>query len=79
MFNRIAMSNNEMISLYLGNAVVPDYQNDWNALMEAANRLNEICRYESISFAPASYDIEIVFENVVETIKLLNKNERPNH
>ena len=67
---------NTLIAEFMGASKVPNYSECWNSLMEVANRLKLASTYYPISFTnyQLSFDIEVVFENCVDYVKLINGN-----
>lgn len=65
---------NTLIAQFMGVTVVPEYDRCWNSLMEVANRLQLASAYYPVSFTAnqLNFDIEIVFENCFDYVKLIN-------
>ena len=71
------MSTNDkkaVIAQYMGLSIVPEYDKDWNSLMDVANRLKLASTYYPVSFTAnqLNFDIEVVFENCFDYVKLIN-------
>jgi hypothetical protein len=63
-----------LIAQWMGVSVVPNYNECWNSLMEVVNRLKLASTYYPVSFTAnqLNFDIEIVFENCFDYVKLIN-------
>lgn len=66
---------NTLIAEFMGNPEVLEYDRCWSSLMPVANALRLASRHYSVSFNEnqLSFDIDVVFENCFDYIKLIHR------
>lgn len=65
---------NALIAEFMGDSKETKYSDCWNNLMSVANRLMLASSYYPISFTSnqLNFDIDVVFENCFDYVKLIN-------